>query len=231
MRGFFILIQASLTSFCFTFSLVDGLLWKSIHMKKLIPILGLAVLVTACNTSPKETEQAAAKESAQVTVNNLDTAGLAQYHQWRAQNELAEIREEMETPEVVKAAPVKKAAAKAPVAKASVARTSAPKADPVAKTPATVPASTGSGSQSSGSGESAEPAESAGTGDVAQAPAKKEGVSNAAKGAVIGGVAGGAAGAVVNKKNRALGGVVGGVVGAAVGYGVGKAKDKKEANQ
>ena len=69
-----------------------------------------------------------------------------------------------------------------------------------------------------------------GTGTETQAPAevkKKEGMSNAAKGAIIGGVGGAAAGAVIGKNGK--GAVIGGVVGAAGGYILGKKKDKKEA--
>lgn len=66
-------------------------------------------------------------------------------------------------------------------------------------------------------------------------PAKKKGMSNTTKGALIGtgaGVVGGAAtGAAVSKdkgKGAVIGGVVGGAVGSGVGYGIGASKDKKE---
>lgn len=59
-------------------------------------------------------------------------------------------------------------------------------------------------------------------------PQKKEGWSNAAKGAVIGGVGGAISGAVISKK-KGKGAVIGGVLGAAGGYIIGKKKDKKEA--
>ncbi len=54
---------------------------------------------------------------------------------------------------------------------------------------------------------------------------QKQGVSKAAKGAIIGGVGGAAAGAVIGK--NAKGAVIGGVVGAAGGYIIGRNKDKK----
>lgn len=57
-------------------------------------------------------------------------------------------------------------------------------------------------------------------------PAKKEGISKAAKGAVIGGVAGAAAGAILGK--NAKGAVIGGVIGAAGGYILGRKKDKAD---
>ncbi|WP_276504962.1 YMGG-like glycine zipper-containing protein [Terrimonas pollutisoli] len=61
----------------------------------------------------------------------------------------------------------------------------------------------------------------------AKAPEKPQGLSKAAKGAIIGGVAGAATGAIINKKNRAAGAVVGGAAGAGVGYTIGRAGDRK----
>jgi hypothetical protein len=72
--------------------------------------------------------------------------------------------------------------------------------------------------------------ETAGTGTEtapAAEPAKKKGISNTAKGAIIGGVGGAVAGAVIGK--NAKGAVIGGVIGAAGGYILGKKKDKKNA--
>ena len=75
--------------------------------------------------------------------------------------------------------------------------------------------------------------ETAGTGSTgtetapAAEPAKKKGISNTAKGAIIGGVGGAVAGAVIGK--NAKGAVIGGVIGAAGGYILGKKKDKKQA--
>lgn len=79
--------------------------------------------------------------------------------------------------------------------------------------------------------------ETAGTGDgeskadeaKAETPAKKKGISNGAKGAIIGGVGGAIAGAVIGK--NAKGAVIGGVIGAAGGYILGKKKDKKQAEE
>ena len=66
------------------------------------------------------------------------------------------------------------------------------------------------------------------------APAKKKGMSNTTKGALIGtgvGIVGGAAtGAAVSDdkvKGAVIGGVVGGAVGSGVGYGIGASKDSK----
>ncbi len=96
----------------------------------------------------------------------------------------------------------------APVAVAPVRRTSTA---PVRRT------TTRSSSVSSGTSSS---------GTVATAPARKEGWSKAAKGAVIGGVTGAAAGAVIGK--NAKGAIIGGVIGAGGGYIIGRSKDKKD---
>ena len=67
-----------------------------------------------------------------------------------------------------------------------------------------------------------------GTGTTTPAPVKKrEGWSDAAKGATIGGVGGAVAGAVIGK--GAKGAVIGGVIGAAGGYILGRKKDKATA--
>lgn len=55
---------------------------------------------------------------------------------------------------------------------------------------------------------------------------KKEGWSDAAKGATIGGLAGAVGGAIIDKKSG-RGAVIGGVVGAGTGYVIGREKDKK----
>lgn len=52
-------------------------------MKRIIPIVAAAVMVTACNTSPKP----ATTDNSKVVY--MDTTGLAQFQAWKAQNELA----------------------------------------------------------------------------------------------------------------------------------------------
>lgn len=97
--------------------------------------------------------------------------------------------------------------------------TPAPQAPVVTPAPETVPVVT-----------PAPTTETAGTGTEtapAAEPAKKKGISNTAKGAIIGGVGGAVAGAVIGK--NAKGAVIGGVIGAAGGYILGKKKDKKNA--
>ena len=63
------------------------LLHNTSVMKKFIPVVALAVVMTACNTSPKV--DSAATTIPQQVQPAPDTAGLAQFQQWKAQNELA----------------------------------------------------------------------------------------------------------------------------------------------
>ncbi len=177
-------------------------------MKKLIPLVSFALIMTACNQLPEQ-NSASAPVSGQVQIAAPDTTGLAQFEAWKAQNELGIQAPVAQVQQSV--APVKRSVpkAKAPVTKA-----------PAATQPQTPSSSSGEVASNSGTGSS----ESAGE---AKAPEKKK-ISKAAKGAVIGGVVGAAGGAVINKKNRVLGAVIGGVVGAAGGYGVGRGMDKKD---
>lgn len=68
----------------------------------------------------------------------------------------------------------------------------------------------------------------AGTSSGTTQAAQPQGMSKAAKGAIIGTVGGAAAGAIISKKNRALGAVIGGVAGGATGYTIGRAQDRKD---
>jgi hypothetical protein len=202
-------------------------------MKRFLPLFSFAVIMAACNQSPKFDSQAYSKAPVQqAPAVNPDTVGLAKFQQWQAENEMADVQEYYK-PEiaVAKAAPVKKAAVKKQVAPVrSVAKASAPvrKAAPVAtrtssNRDAETATSGGSGTGVSNEGGSA----NSETAHTAEAPAK-EGWSKAAKGAVIGAAGGAAAGAVVNKKNRAVGAVIGAVIGAGGGYVVGRKQDKKD---
>lgn len=187
-------------------------------MKKLLPILGFTFLMAACNTMPEQKVEAA--QSAQQTIPQPDTAGMAAFNAWKAQNELASVNayqpEQTTAPEkpktVVKYVPVKQSTSSKPVTKTSSSSNTA-----------SSPEQTNSG----GSVDNGNSSEGNGSGETAQVE-KKEGWSKAAKGAVIGGVAGAAGGAVINKKNRVVGAVIGGVIGAAGGYGVGRTMDKKD---
>lgn len=187
-------------------------------MKKLLPLFGAAIFMVACNQTPEQVAGTSTspyiQQQAQQQQSVADTAGLASYNAWKAQNELADLNDYQAKQTV--AAPVRKAAtAKAPVRKAAASR-------PVTQSssPAETTASTGSGSGTTAG---------AGNESSETAPAeKKEGWSKAAKGAVIGGVAGAAGGAVINKKNRVVGAVVGAVIGAGGGYVIGRQQDKKD---
>jgi len=180
-------------------------------MKKLLPILSIAIVMAACNQTPKINSANTQSPVAQNTIT-ADTAGLANFQLWKAQNELADMNQYNQP---VQAAPQ--------AAKQVVVYRDAP----VRKTSTSKKSSSGSGnsgvSNDSGSGESTSSTGS----NEAKAPAKK-GISKAAKGAIIGGVAGGVAGAVINKKNRGAGAVIGAVIGAGGGYVIGRGQDKKD---
>jgi predicted small secreted protein len=85
---------------------------KALHkirtMKKLIiPVLAIAVVMTACNTTP---DTATTQKAIQPAV---DTIGLAQFQAWKAQNELMSTQQntamQPQTREVVKYYPVSSA--------------------------------------------------------------------------------------------------------------------------
>jgi hypothetical protein len=195
-------------------------------MKKFLLFLSFALILTivftACTSTPKTDELAAAalKEQA-AAATNPDTLGLAQFQAWKAQNELVDT-EEFNKPEQEAAAPVKtakkshKAPVKAAAPKVVYVPTPAPQQAPA-------PTTTSNESENVGSGTS----ESAGTTE-APAPEAKKGISKSVKGAVIGGVVGAVGGAVINKNNRVAGAVIGGVIGAAGGYGIGRGMDRKD---
>lgn len=188
-------------------------------MKKLLPFFSLAVLLVACNSTPKNTAtQAMAPVEPPSQTMVTDTAGLAQFQQWKVQNELRDA-EDYHKPVHAVAAPIKKAS-KPKVVQPRPVPASLPA--PVATTTAsTTPQASGSEAGNESGTISSE------SGDEAKAT-KKEGISKAAKGAVIGGVAGAGAGAVINKKNRVVGAVVGAVIGAGGGYVLGRKMDKKD---
>ena len=135
-----------------------------------------------------------------------DTAGLAEFRSFKAQNEL------MSNPQYQD---MQYAAAAA----APIARSYAPARRTTSRSYASAPRRSYSSRSSSGGGYS---------NSTASYPAKRKRWSKAAKGAVIGGVGGGVAGAVINKKNRAVGAVVGGILGAGGGYVIGRGMDKRD---
>jgi len=191
-------------------------------MKKLLPIFSFAVLISvltvSCNQGPK-TDAAQQSAFAQQMPVQPDTAGLAKFQLWKAQNELADMNQYNQP---VAAAPQQ--------AKQVVVYRTAP-----SKTKAPAPkksSSSGNSSNNSSNSNSGVSSTDSGTANStsageAQTTAKK-GISKAAKGAIIGGVGGAIAGAVINKKNRVAGAVIGGVIGAGGGYAIGRGMDKKD---
>ncbi len=181
----------------------------------------MTFVLTACTSNPNASDMEAAAALQQKAAYNTDTAGLSQFQNWKAQNELANV-EDYNRPDQYATTPVQKAKQtyKAPVRKAPVTRapvqTSSPTSSPA-------PASTNDDGVSGGN-EGVANSESAGE---AKAPVKKK-ISKAAKGAVIGGVVGAVGGAIINKDNRVAGAVIGGVIGAGGGYGIGRGMDKKD---
>jgi hypothetical protein len=178
--------------------------YKNTVMKKFFSFLTMAVVMTtACKNNSKSNAEARLKAyQDSVTLAN-DTAGLAQFQQWKAQNELGE-QQEVEQQDQQMAVAAAQPRSYAPARKTTTKR-----------------------SGTSSSGNSNRGTASSGSGNTAKAPVKK-GWSKAAKGAAIGTAGGAVVGAVVNKKNRVVGGVVGGVLGGAAGYGIGRSKDKKD---
>ena len=181
-------------------------------MKRILPYLSVAVILTACGNNAKTDSAAITPVVDQAQSVKTDTTGLAEFQMWKLQQQIAEV----ETP----AEPAVQYAAAAPVKK--VKKSYRPATKVTEQAPEAVAPNSESNSNSAGDvGMSSE------SGNAAEAPAKK-GWSKAAKGAVIGGATGAAAGAVINKKNRAVGAVIGGVLGAGGGYVIGRDMDKKD---
>ncbi len=171
-------------------------------MKRILSVVSIAVIMVACNSKSDSAAAAAQLEKFKDSLRMAaDTAGLSEYRDWKASNEINQDETTDQSGQL----------AAAPVA---VQRTTAP-----ARTNTT---NTASRNRSVSSGTGSRTSQSSNT------ATRKKGWSKAAKGAAIGGGTGAVVGAVVNKKNRVAGGVIGGVIGAGVGYGVGRAKDKKD---
>ena len=201
-------------------------------MKRFLPILPLAFFITACTSTPAENDTKTL-QSAQQNALPADTAGLAAFQAWKSQNELAAaapVEQVQQTEAPVKTITVVREVRvqePAPVRRTVKQRQPQP-APPVAQQPD--PVQQPEASPSAGNGDVASNTGSGSEGEASQPQqetAKKGGMSNATKGAVIGGAGGAVIGAVINKKNRAAGAVIGGVLGGAVGYGLGKRKDNK----
>ncbi len=183
-------------------------------MKKLLPFFSLAIVLVACNSTPKNTAALSMPAAEPQVQAVIDTAGLAQFQAWKVENELRDAQHYNTSEPVAAAKPVKQP---------KKIKSKQPKQAPAPQPSATLPsAPQASGTEASDSGTISHQ-----SGNKAQV-AKKEGVSKAAKGAVIGGVVGAGAGAVINKKNRVVGAVVGAVIGAGGGYVLGRKMDKKD---
>lgn len=165
-------------------------------MKKILFALSTVAIMASCSNNNPRT----AAETKVITPT--DTAGLAQFQAWKAQNELAVSQQNLAATQPTKE-----------IIREKVVYVNKP----------TTRRSSSSTRRSSSSGNSNGVYNS-----TSQNTAKKKGWSKAAKGAVIGGAGGAVLGAVINKRNRGAGAVIGGVLGAGVGYGIGRSKDKKD---
>ena len=178
-------------------------------MKTTLTMFAVAAMFAACNTNPKI-------DAKTTTIPQADTAGLAEF---QAQKNQATEGELIET-EGIYDGNTNNLNGTAPAVASGTTRraSSAPARRSTASRNSTARRSSGSGISSGSSG---------GSGTVAQAPAKKEGWSKAAKGAAIGGATGAVAGAIISKK-KGKGAVIGGILGAGGGYVIGRSKDKRE---
>jgi hypothetical protein len=172
-------------------------------MKKILLAVSTIAIMASCSQNNPRTEAEA------LTLRPADTAGLAQFQAWKAQNELATSQQLQANQLAEQEQPVRE------VVRERVVYVNEPR---------TTRRSTSSARRSSGSSSGSSSAGST-AGTTTQ---QKKGWSKAAKGAVIGGAGGAVAGAVINKRNRAVGAVIGGVLGGAAGYGIGRSKDKKD---
>jgi cobalamin biosynthesis Mg chelatase CobN len=181
---------------------------KTRLMKRIIFAISTVAIMASCtqnNPRPAAETQ---------TIKPADTAGLAQFQQWKTQNELAVANQMAQANQLTsqQAQPTKEVVRERVVYVNEPRRTTSRSRSTVSR----------SSSSSAGSSSGVYNSTSSNT------AAQKKGWSKAAKGAAIGGAGGAVLGAVINKRNRAVGAVIGGVLGAGVGYGIGRSKDKKD---
>ncbi len=191
-------------------------------MKKIFLSVSLlsAVIFSACSTKKEETtrDMVFLNDSLYRNSINSDTAALVQ-----------EVPEEAAPYVASRPATPKRMAPQ----RARTVRNNAqpvyqptPAAAPVVVTPLPTPAPANETTPTAGTGTETASGSGTATGTGAETPAKKTGMSNGAKGAIIGGVGGAVAGAVISKKGK--GAVLGGIIGAAGGYILGRKKDKAD---
>ncbi|HZH36397.1 MAG TPA: membrane lipoprotein lipid attachment site-containing protein [Flavisolibacter sp.] len=175
-------------------------------MKKILFALSTVAILASCS---QNNPRPAAETQ---TITPTDTAGLAQFQAWKAQNELAVANQLAAEQEPVRE-----------VVRERVVYVTEPRRTTSTSRSTATRRSSGSTARSSGSSGSSGTSGTSGT-----TAKKKEGWSKTAKGAVIGGAGGAVVGAVINKRNRAAGAVIGGVVGGAAGAVIGRSQDKKD---
>jgi len=182
-------------------------------MKKMIAALLITAGFAACS-NPKTGD---VSTSTTKDLTTADTAGLAQFQQWKQQQEMLQANgmyngvNDLNPNGATQNFQQQQVPVRERVIERVIER-------PAPRTRSTTRSTTTR--RSSGGGYS--------NGSVAQAPAPaKKGWSKAAKGAVIGGASGAVIGAVVSKK-KGLGAVIGGAVGAAGGYAIGRGQDKRD---
>ncbi|MBK8710781.1 MAG: glycine zipper 2TM domain-containing protein [Niastella sp.] len=188
-------------------------------MKKIIPILSLAILFTACksnNSADNAVPILLTPDNTNIQTASADTM---------VSNEpiAKAIRKNSNKPTVVeKTIVVYREPKKAAVEVAMPT----PAAPPVVTAPvpesSTLPPAAGTDNTTASTGTPGD----AGAGTDTEVPEKKTGISKSAKGAIIGGVGGAVVGAVIGK--NAKGAILGGVIGAAGGYVLGRKQDKKD---
>ncbi len=175
-------------------------------MKKILFALSTVLVIASCSQNNPRT----AAETQ--TLAPADTAGLAQFQAWKAQNELAVANQMAQANQL---AAQQQQQPTREIIRERVVYVNEPRSSR---------RSSSSARRSSGGSGNSGVYNSTGSNTAKE----KKGWSKAAKGAAIGGAGGAVAGAVINKRNRAAGAVIGGVLGGAVGYGIGRSKDKKD---
>ncbi|HYO22005.1 MAG TPA: glycine zipper domain-containing protein [Flavisolibacter sp.] len=176
-------------------------------MKRILFALSTVAVMASCSNDNQRTAA-----QTQTIIPPADTAGLAQFQAWKAQNELAVANQLAQQNQVV--------------AEQSVREVVRERVVYVDRPTTTRRSSSGSTARRSSSGSSG--SSNSGTASTGTTTQQKKGWSKTAKGAVIGGAGGAVLGAVINKRNRAAGAVIGGVLGGAAGAVIGRGQDKKD---